>query len=145
MIKAGRSTRLLLWIVAIWVVLAVLFVDTAPPRSMTYGAMHVMKRRILRYAAANGMLPTSLDQLLPIEGYGNEVMDAWGRPILWQVEGGQVILTSYGRDGVPGGSGENADMIGVFQVKTASGQWADEFCAWRVDPLAAPAVTGNLP
>jgi hypothetical protein len=97
--------------------------------------MHVMKRRILRYAAVHDALPTSLDQLPRIEGFANEVTDGWGRPILWRVEGDEVTLVSYGRDGVPGGTGEDTDMVGVFRAKTADGRWADEFCEWRDDPL----------
>jgi hypothetical protein len=115
--------------VAFW-----LFVDIIPPRSVTHMHMLTMKRRILRYAAANDSLPTSLEQLPILEGYTNEVTDGWGRPILWQVEGTKVTLTSYGRDGVPGGSGEDADMVGVFQAKTADGHWAKEMCEWEVDP-----------
>jgi Type II secretion system (T2SS), protein G len=70
-----------------------------------------------------------------MEGYSNEVTDGWGRPILWRVEGDDIILTSYGRDGVPGGAGEDADMIGVFRTRTADGRWADELCDWRRNPF----------
>ena len=39
-----------------------------------------------------------------------------------------MILTSYGRDGRPGGSGEDMNMIGVFSVKTTQMgvRWAEE-------------------
>lgn len=115
----------------------VLLADTVPPRSMTHGNMHMMKRRMLRYAAAHDSLPTSTDQLPHIEGHVNAVTDGWGRPILWRVVGDEVTLTSYGRDGVPGGAGEDADMVGVFRARAADGRWAGELCEWRVDPLAA--------
>ena len=38
--------------------------------------------------------------------------DPWGKPYLYRVPGkkGDFDLLSYGRDGVPGGSGENADV-----------------------------------
>jgi hypothetical protein len=134
--KPGPTTRLILGMLAVLVVVFALFVDTVPPRSVTHTNMHMMKRRILRHAVANGLLPKSLDQLPRIEGYVNEVTDGWGRTILWRVEGDEVILTSYGRDGVPGGTGQDADMVGVFRVKTADGRWADELCEWRVDPFA---------
>jgi hypothetical protein len=90
---------------------------------------------MLRYAAINGSLPTSLDQLPPIAGHINEVTDGWGRPILWRVDGDKAVLTRSGRDGVPGGTRDDADMVGVFRAKTADGRWADELCEWQVDPL----------
>jgi general secretion pathway protein G len=37
--------------------------------------------------------------------------DPWGRPYLYRIaESGSVAITSYGKDGQPGGSGENADI-----------------------------------
>lgn len=112
-----------------------LIVPTIPPRSLTCNSMWTMKRRMLRYAHAHGALPTSIDQLPYMNGYNNEVTDAWGRPILWQTEGDVVALTSCGRDGKPGGDGNNADMIGVFRAKTNDGAWAEEICEWNADPF----------
>src|SRR5262249_23074649 len=97
--KLERSTALLLAAVAILAVVFVLFVDTFPPRPATHVNMHMMKRRMLRYAAINGSLPTSLDQLPRIEGYSNEVTDGLGLPIRWLADSDAVTLTSYGRDG----------------------------------------------
>jgi general secretion pathway protein G len=38
--------------------------------------------------------------------------DPWGRPFVYQEPGthGEVDLTSYGKDGKPGGSGDNVDV-----------------------------------
>ena len=37
--------------------------------------------------------------------------DPWGRPYLYRTgENGSVSITSYGKDGQPGGTGENADI-----------------------------------
>ena len=123
--------------VAVVVIAFVLFADVIPPRSNTYGAMHMMKRRILQYAATHDTLPESLNQLPTIEGYYNSITDGWGRPILWHIEGEQVTLTSFGRDGRPGGFGEDADMVGVFRVKTSDGRWSEELCPWQIDPFAS--------
>jgi hypothetical protein len=119
-------------------------VDIIPPRSTTAGNMHMTKRRILRFAATHGSLPTSLEQLPCIEGYVNETTDGWGRPILWRIDGDDVILTSYGRDGVPGGTGEDADMVGAFRTKTGDGEWADELCEWRHNPFDADNNSPSL-
>ena len=39
-------------------------------------------------------------------------LDPWGKPYLYKVPGEkfEFELLSYGRDGQPGGSGENADI-----------------------------------
>jgi hypothetical protein len=111
-----------------------LLVTRIPPRSNTVGTMHMMKRRILRYASAHNAAPTSVDQLPLIEGYWNDVVDAWNRPILLKIEGNEATLTSYGRDGRAGGVGDDADMTGVFLMKNDSGQWAGEFDEWQIDP-----------
>jgi general secretion pathway protein G len=40
-------------------------------------------------------------------------LDPWGRPYLYRIPGekGEFDLVSYGKDGQPGGSGENADIV----------------------------------
>jgi hypothetical protein len=111
-----------------------LFVDTVPPQALTHARMHMMKRRILRFATAYGVLPNTIDELPRIEGFDNGVKDGWGRPILWRIEAEKVILTSYGRDGVPGGVGEDTDLVATFLPKTTTGAWADELCDWEIDP-----------
>src|SRR5437763_14326113 len=79
--------------------------DTGPPTALTHARMHVMKRRIIKFAIAHGSLPDSVGQLPRMEGYDNGTIDDWGRPIDMRVEGGTITLTSIGRDGVPGGPG----------------------------------------
>jgi general secretion pathway protein G len=39
--------------------------------------------------------------------------DPWGRPYVYRMPGtkGDFEVVSYGRDGAPGGSGENADVV----------------------------------
>jgi len=42
----------------------------------------------------------------------NVPLDPWGKPYLYKSpgEGGEYDLVSYGKDGQPGGTGENADI-----------------------------------
>ena len=115
-------------------VVAALFVDKVPPEGLTHARMHMMKRRILRFANTEGALPKTIDEFPRIEGFDNSVKDGWGRPILWRVEGDKVILTSFGRDGTLGGVGADTDMIAIFQTKTGVGAWAEEMCEWEIDP-----------
>jgi hypothetical protein len=55
-----------------------------------------------------------------------------------RIEGDRVSLISYGKDVKPGGFGEDRDVIGVFNAKSASGRWTaydtDEF--WMKTPLS---------
>jgi len=43
---------------------------------------------------------------------GSLPMDAWGRAFIYRFEGDQVQVISLGADGQPGGTGNNADIIG---------------------------------
>jgi general secretion pathway protein G len=40
-------------------------------------------------------------------------LDPWGRPYLYRIPGekGEFDLVSYGKDGQPGGTGENSDIV----------------------------------
>jgi general secretion pathway protein G len=40
-------------------------------------------------------------------------LDPWGRPYVYRVPGskGEYDVVSYGKDGQPGGAGENADIV----------------------------------
>jgi hypothetical protein len=62
------------------------------------------------------------------------VQDAWGRDILMSFADGKATLTSLGRDGKSGGTGEDADISAVFPLKDASGAWADEDVTWIREP-----------
>jgi hypothetical protein len=110
------------------------FVTRVPPRSSTHGTLCVMKQRILRYARTHDALPESPHDLPEIPGKVNEVRDAWGRDIRMSLADGKATLTSLGRDGQPGGAGDDADMSGVFPLKDARGAWADEDVDWSQEP-----------
>ena len=111
-------------------------IDVIPPKSLTYGSMHMIKRRILRYAHLHNQLPKNLKELPKIEGYDNRTTDAWGREILYIVnKDNTVTLISYGKDGIQGGVGDSADMIAIFATKNNNIQWEDELCNWVKDPF----------
>ena len=38
--------------------------------------------------------------------------DPWGNAYLYSLDGGQPTFTTYGADGLPGGTGEEADHVG---------------------------------
>jgi len=97
--------------------------------------MWALKVRILRFARANDRLPATLEELPPSASLGNTTNDGWGHPIVVSfAPDGTVTLTSYGRDGVPGGTGEDADIVTSFTAKTTNGSWADEQVPWVKPP-----------
>jgi hypothetical protein len=109
-------------------------VDKIPPQCSAYTTIVVMKQRILRYARLHDSLPKSPRDLPEMPGKGSENQDAWGREILMSFADGKATLTSLGRDGKPGGTGEDADMSGVFPLKDKNGEWAGEDVDWVLEP-----------
>jgi hypothetical protein len=133
-----RKPILYIFIVVVVVCAAIifLFVDAVPPSSKTFGAMHMCKRRILRYAAKYNRLPKTLQETQPIEGFDSSIKDAWGVLLDYSAEpNGLVKLVSLGKDRKPGGTGNNRDMIGTFQSKQPDGSWSNEFVDWKQDPF----------
>jgi Type II secretion system (T2SS), protein G len=108
-----------------------------PPRALTGSNMWVLKRRILQFAHSHGELPHALTGLPEMQGYYNSTRDAWGREIVFEVSpSGIVSLRSLGRDGVVGGSDEDADMIGSFPARDSQGRWSNEMIQWSHDPFS---------
>jgi hypothetical protein len=110
------------------------FVTRIPPRSSTCGTILITKERILRYVRLHDCLPQSPSDLPEIPQRDNSLQDGWGREILTSFVDGKATLTSLGRDGRPGGSGEDADMSGVFSLKDENGAWAAEDVGWIEEP-----------
>lgn len=114
----------------------IMLIDIIPPRSLTHGAMHMSKRRILRYAHQNNKLPENIDILPEISEYSNRIKDAWNRKLIYNInQDNTITLISYGRDGIQGGDGDSKDMIGIFSYKKENGEWENELCDWIKDPF----------
>jgi len=106
-------------------------IDRIPPTSLTETRMFVTKRRILQYAQAHDQLPPDLSSLPQMAGYDMSLKDGWGRTLSYQTNSaGTVTLESLGRDGVLGGSGEDADIIRSFPIRDSHGAWSDEMVDW---------------
>jgi len=104
-------------------VVAFLLAEMPSPGSMTRGRMYLIKFRIEDYVAEHGRLPASLSDLPPLEGNRiSSIVDGWKRPIHYAVNGHSVTLLTLGRDGQPGGVGEDADIEITFTVGEASSQ-----------------------
>jgi len=46
------------------------------------------------------------------------VKDPWGNPYVYKLEGGNPVIISYGKDGAPGGEGNDADISSKDLVTT---------------------------
>ena len=69
------------------------------------------------FSQENGRLPESLSEIPNVsevvfqrESKGNQPLDRWGNPYVYQVAGNEYELLSHGRDGKPGGVGLDADL-----------------------------------
>lgn len=64
------------------------------------------------YRRKNGALPKSLEQLYDgfPQGHKPHFYDLWGGPFVYKVVGNRYQIISYGRDGQPGGLGEDCDL-----------------------------------
>jgi Type II secretion system (T2SS), protein G len=102
--------------------------------------MYPLKKRILRFAKTHDRIPKTLSELPPLEGFINRTTDVWGNELKFIVDGTTITLLSYGKDQKPGGSGDDRDVIGIFDAKTVDGKWADgtsdESSEWKVKPLS---------
>ena len=80
-----------------------------------------LEKAVDQYRLDNRRYPTNEEGLAAIQSYLKKALpnDPWGRPYLYRTPGEKTDyeVVSYGRDGKPGGSGEDAD-IGVAQVIT---------------------------
>lgn len=104
----------LLVAVIIWITFVVL-VEEVPDDAVTRGRMRVTQRRILAYYSSQGKPPSSLADLPAGEkNVDNNTTDAWGRAIDYEEVDDSVVLESLGRDGKPGGAGQDQDIILVF-------------------------------
>jgi len=104
---------------------AALVVDMMRTKSKTLQSIHVVSARILDYARNHGALPPNLDVLSAKDKTLDTLTkDEWGWPLFYRVDdNGTVTLISFGRNGIPGGRGEDTDISGSFPTHDATGRW----------------------
>ena len=122
------------YILVLWMK-ADLGVGMLPPENYTSTTMYPLKRRVHIYTWENNKLPSSLEELPPLEGYDNRIVDVWGNKIGLEIEGTKFSFISYGKDQQPGGTGENLDVIGIFDTRITENAWANEDSPWIKKPL----------
>jgi hypothetical protein len=93
------------------------FVEEVPPTALTRTCMTVTEGRIHDYAATHHHLPSKLSDLPRLADNRNDsIIDGWGNAIQYEVDGQSVTLLGLGKDGLPGGDGQNADIKSIFIV-----------------------------
>ena len=122
----------------------VLFESVAPPGAggargktaderieSTKAAIQFVEAMAERYRELNGDYPTSMDELVDgvaesdvrLPGFVRKAnADAWGRPLVYSVDGDQLTVSSLGADGKPKGRGEDAD-ISTDDLESLDAAW----------------------
>lgn len=100
------------------------FITVISPWELTVSHMMVIRRGVLEFTSANNRLPSSLDEILPASTVSSLIHDGWDKRIDYSSNSdGIVVLTSFGEDGKPGGSGYDADISAEFWTKNTDGDW----------------------
>jgi hypothetical protein len=100
------------------------FATVVPPDAVTHTAIQESFFRIQMHIARHRRFPASLDELPKRKGHANRTTDGWHRPLIYRIEEDNfVTLLSLGKDGQPGGTGENADIQTTYRTKNADGSW----------------------
>ncbi len=80
---------------------------------------HVLRdldQAVLEFQKKSNAIPRSLEELAGMENCeflkrdNGRVVDGWGHPFIYFNDGTNYLITSYGRDGKPGGEGLDCDL-----------------------------------
>lgn len=80
---------------------------------VTERRMYDLQTSVELYQELAETIPRDLDDLRThnlIRDGQQDVLDAWGHPLQYTVDGDTYTITSFGRDGAPGGVGLDADL-----------------------------------
>lgn len=93
---------------------AVLVLDgeTITPRDRTIGNLGHLEFLIVQFCYTHERLPATLTELTNslTSSPPHQLDDGWGRAIHYLRTNDTTVLRSYGKDGLPGGSGDDADI-----------------------------------
>ncbi len=84
--------------------------DTMTPEEATDASVTVVRNAINDFVADNGRAPSNMVEIARYQPVDKAWNDVWGRTLLYQGStSGIASLTSLGKDGRPGGLGQDAD------------------------------------
>ena len=66
------------------------------------------------YRASTGHYPDPREGFEPViksRALKTTPMDPWGHPLTWDLKNGEPVVTSFGADGAPGGTEDDADIV----------------------------------
>ena len=91
-------------------------VNVIPPENLTETRLMVTRNRIEQFWEKHQRVPNSPDELPVQKNRDCSMKDGWGRELKWGYDGkSRVKVWSLGRDGIAGGTGEDADIETVFE------------------------------
>ena len=119
-------------------------ITVVTPVEMTHTAIGESFVRMQMFLTEHHRFPSALGELPKREGYANRLTDGWRRPLIYQVEEDNfVTLLSLGRDGQPGGTGEDADIQTTYRTKNPDGSWCADDDMWIVTAVIRETPTTN--
>ncbi|MES9834066.1 MAG: type II secretion system protein GspG [Candidatus Thiodiazotropha sp. DIVDIV] len=98
------------------------------PQQLTRTAISETFYRIYLFGKQHHKVPRLLDELPVRKGYLNRTLDGWGRGLTMRFNSkNQMVLMSLGKDGVPGGKGEDSDIFQRYWLFKPDGSlWIDD-------------------
>ncbi len=120
------ATGLVMLLVALILVRAIARATEEARVSRAEAEIAILKRALDRYYLDNGAYPTALEQLYnppPLTATGAQFKavrryvsdlpehDPWGNRFYYESDGKMYVLKSFGADGVPGGRGNDSDIV----------------------------------
>ena len=108
--------------VTLFILLSGCHFHTISPTEMTHTAMTETFVRVQMYAKEHSKIPYSFDVLPIRNGYINKTTDGWGRVFILEIKDDKIMtITSYGKDGKPGGHEENSDISRSHWLRNPDG------------------------
>lgn len=109
------------------------------PVEMTHTAIGETFYRVHLYGKQSHKIPDSFDVLPVREGYANQTTDGWKKNLILEIKDDKIMtITSYGKDGKPGGEGEDADVSKSHWLRREDGRlWVDDDM-WVVESEIGP-------
>lgn len=114
--------------VAMFIALSGCCAHVITPEEMTNTAIGETFYRVHLFGKKYHKVPHSFDELPIREGYANRITDGWGRRLILNIKDDKLMtITSYGKDGKPGGEGENSDISrSHWLIKKDGSFWIDD-------------------
>jgi general secretion pathway protein G len=86
----------------------------SPTQRQARAQIRGLESRVKNYYKIIGRYPSQAENFYPLLQVGlleDIPQDPWGRPYMYRMENGKGYILSLGADGMPGGTGDAADII----------------------------------